>query len=29
MKKDNTETTNKYLAPVEEKIQNAEEFLEI
>ncbi|MDU6029705.1 MAG: septation ring formation regulator EzrA [Staphylococcus epidermidis] len=28
MKKDNTETTNKYLAPVEEKIQNAEEFLE-
>lgn len=28
MKKDNTETTNKYLAPVEEKIQNAEELLE-
>ena len=28
MKKDNTENTNKYLAPVEEKIQNAEELLD-
>ena len=28
MKKDNTESTNKYLAPVEEKIHNAEEYLD-
>ncbi len=28
MKKDNTESTNKYLAPVEEKLHNGEELLE-
>jgi septation ring formation regulator len=28
MKKDNLENTNQYLAPVEEKIHNAEELLD-